>query len=178
MNSTIITTAPHHISAHRYMVTVAESWLGRHWWTLALPVAACLAIGATVNVAFTFVAFVLLCLVLPFIMMMLYFNYALTPEAAMAVRPHTVRIHPTDGIDVEFMPNPDNGRTYAPVHISWLEVQAAEKRSSDVAITFRNRCYRYLIIPYFSLNDDTDRVNAMLATIDRAIAVNQIPSPL
>lgn len=156
-----IHTSQHRISANRYMTTVSEEWLGRYWWTLALPVAACLAIGTLINVAFTFVAFMLLCLVLPFIMMMLYFNYALTPEATMAVRPHTISMDPEKGIDVNFRPDPETGKEFKPVHLDWSEVSEVETRSSDVVLKFHRRNYRYVIIPYFALNDDPELVQRL-----------------
>lgn len=156
-----IRTTRHRISANRYMTTVSEEWLGRYWWTLAIPVVACLAVGALVNTAFTFVAFMLLCLVLPFVLMLLYFNYALTPEATMAVRHHSVTIDPDSGIDIDFQPDELTGREFSPVHLGWDDVSEAEIRSSDVVLKFNRRNYRYMIIPYFALNDDPEEVSRL-----------------
>lgn len=156
------------------MSTVSEEWLGRYWWTLALPVAACLAIGTFVNAAFTFVAFMLLCIVLPFVMMMLYFNYALTPEATMAVRHHSVTLDPVAGIDVEFQSDPDTGREFTPVHLCWDDVSEAEIRSSDVVLKFNSRNYRYMIIPYFALNDDPVEVTKLHEVLRYAGKVNTL----
>lgn len=153
MNPTIQTEL-HRISVSRYMSTVMEDWLGRYWWILAIPVAGCLAVGAFVNMAFTFVAFMFLCLVVPFIMMLIYYNYALTPEATIAVRPHWVSLNPDSGIDVEFRPDPETGREYKPVHIDWAQISSVESRSSDVVIKFHHGGFRYLIIPFFALNND------------------------
>lgn len=153
------------------MVTVAEAWLGHYWWVLALPVITCFAVGSVINVAFTSVSFVLLCLILPLIMMMLYFNYAITPEAAMAVRPHIIKIDIRRGIDIEFADNPDTGRTYSPVHIDWQEIDTVEYRSSDTAITFRNRNYRFLIIPYYSFDSESD-IKALSEILNAAVTAN------
>lgn len=151
-----IHTALHRISANRYMTTVSEEWLARYWWALAIPVIACLAVGMFINPAFTFVAFMILCIVIPFVMMMLYFNYALTPEATMAVRPHTVTVDPERGIDVNFAPDPVTGREYRPVHLDWSEVSHAEVRSADVVLRFRRHNYRYMIIPNSALAESGD----------------------
>ncbi len=138
------------------MTTVSEEWLSRYWPALVLPVAICVAIGLVFDPAFTFVAFMLLCIVLPMVMMMLYFNHALTPEASMAVRPHIMAIGPDSGIDVTFAPDPVTGREYTPVHIDWQEISQAEIRSDDVVLRFHDRNFRYVIIPYSALIGDDD----------------------
>ncbi|MDE6314945.1 MAG: hypothetical protein K2L71_00595 [Muribaculaceae bacterium] len=163
-----IHTTLHRIPANRYMTTVSEEWLARYWPALALPVAICVAIGLIVDPAFTFVAFMLLCIILPFVMMMLYFNYALTPEATMAVRPHVLSVDQVSGIDVTFAPDPVTGREYSPVHLDWQEVSKAEIRSNDVVLRLHGRNFRYVIIPYSALTDDagcsqpTDQLHRML----------------
>ncbi len=173
MTATVI-TAQHRISANRYMTTVSEEWLGRYWWTLALPVVACLAVGAIVNAAFTFVAFMLLCLVIPFVLMMLYYNYALTPEATMAVRPHTVTLDPVSGIDLHFLPDPESGREYKPMHLDWDQVSGVEVRSSDVVLKFHRRNYRYVIIPYFALDNDPRLVDRLHEVLRAAGKINDL----
>lgn len=104
-------------------------------------------------------------------MMMLYFNYAITPEAAMAVRPHIIKIDIRRGIDIEFADNLDTGRTYSPVHIDWQEIDTVEYRSSDAAITFRNRNYRFLIIPYYSFDSESD-IKALSEILNAAVTAN------
>ncbi|MDE7387754.1 MAG: hypothetical protein K2M97_00720 [Muribaculaceae bacterium] len=149
-----ITTSLHRISSHRYMTTVGEEWFARYWWVLVLPVGICLAIGITVDAAFTFVAFIILCLVIPPAMMMLYYNYALTPEASAAVRPHTLSVSPAEGLDIEFAPDAESGRSFDPIHVDWNEVSHVDVRSHDVVISLARRPYRYLIIPYSALDPD------------------------
>lgn len=136
------------------MTTVSEEWLARYWPALAVPVASCIVVGMTIDHAFTFVAFMLLCLVLPFVMMMLYFNYALTPEATMAVRSHALTADAAKGIDVTFEPDRLTGRKYKSVHLDWSDVSEAEIRSTDVVLRFHDRNYRYIIIPYSAFPAD------------------------
>lgn len=149
-----ITTDLHRISSHRYMTTVGEEWFARYWWALVLPVGICLAIGAMVDVAFTFVAFIILCLVIPPLMMMLYYNYSLTPEASAAVRLHTLTVSPAGGLAIDFAPDAESGRQYSPIHVDWNEVSHVDVRSHDVVISLVRRPYRYLIIPYSALGPD------------------------
>lgn len=162
-----IVTTSYRTPAHRYMRSVAEEWLGAWWWALALPVAACLSVGAVINVTFTFVAMMLIFLVAPLIMLFLYYNYALTPEAIMAVRPHEVTIDREQGIDVSFEPHPESGRTYPPVHIGWGDVHDVEYNPTEIIVKLHRSGYRLLIIPYEALASEQDRqtLNSLLCHV-------------
>jgi len=135
------------------MRAVAEVWSGRWWWTIALPVIACLALGMALNAAFVFVAFMLVFLIVPLVMMFLYFCHALTPEARMAILYKRLRISPESGIDVVYEPAGDSGTAPASTHVSWDEVTDIEYRDRDVMMHLSGNRYRFMLVPYDAMPD-------------------------
>jgi len=130
-----------------YITVAAELWLGRYWWLLAIPVVACMALGMAVNPAFLFVGFMLAMVCAPMILMFLFYAHALTPEARIAVLPHSVGVSPAGGVSVEFAPD-GMAEPPAPVSIPLSEVTGVEYSGSHLMIHLSGRRYRFLIVPY------------------------------
>ncbi|MDE6491110.1 MAG: hypothetical protein K2L49_08145 [Muribaculaceae bacterium] len=177
----ILNTSTYSTSANSYMRTVAEVWLGRWWWCLIIPVASCFALAATVNVAFTFVGFMILFLIVPTVVMFLYFAHALTAEARMAVLRHRVSVS-SDEIVVDFEPDELTGNEYEPVHIGIREIVGVECRSHDLMLHLSGSQYRFLLIPYDAIGSDsaiaamTARLNdmAVSSAIDRTTTSSKL----
>lgn len=166
MNASI-ETGIHRTDAYQYMRAIAEVWSGRWWWTIALPVIVSLSLGMVFNPAFVFVALMLVFLILPLVMMFLYFYYALTPEARMAILKKRLRISPDTGIDVVYEPLDDTDTIPAATHIPWHEVTRVECRDRDMIMHLSGSRYRFMIVPYDAIND-ADRqklVSSMTSTI-------------
>ncbi|MDE7443945.1 MAG: hypothetical protein K2M65_07265 [Muribaculaceae bacterium] len=155
-----ITTSVYQTGAHTYMRAVAEMWLGRWWWIMIVPVGVCFVIGATVNVAFAFIGFMAIFLLVPMIIMFLFFTHALTPEASMAILPHEVTTSDT-GLDVTFVTNDETNRQYPPVHIDWNDVRSLEWRSNDIMLHLKGTPYRFLLIPYDAIGDAKNAFSAI-----------------
>ena len=129
-------TGIHSTNSYQYMRAVAEVWSGRWWWAIALPVVTCFALGMALNIAFVFMAFIIAFLIVPVVIMFLYFYHAITPEARMAILNKRLRISPDSGIDVIYEPLGDDAP--APeMHLSGSR-------------------YRFMLLPYEALGD-TDR---------------------
>ncbi|MDE7407556.1 MAG: hypothetical protein K2M76_03965 [Muribaculaceae bacterium] len=150
---TAYTTQVFRTGAHHYMRAVSELWLGRWWWTFVVPVGACFALAAAVNVAFTFVGFMLLFLVAPMILMALYMGHALTDEARMAILPHCVSVD-AGGITVDFpVADDDTERREASRRFTPDDIAGVERRSRDVVVMLKGRSYRFMLIPYDVMGD-------------------------
>lgn len=152
------------------MRAVAEVWLGRWWWCLIIPVAACFALAATVNVAFTFVGFMILFLIVPTVVMFLYFAHALTDEARMAILPHRISVM-SDGIMVDFDSDELTGREYAPVYIGGHDMVGLECRAHDLMLHLSGGQYRFLLIPYDAIGAESE-VAGMTARLRAMAAVS------
>lgn len=171
---TILKTATYSTTANTYMRTVAEVWLGRWWWCLIIPVASCFALAATVNVAFTFVGFMILFLIVPTVVMCLYLSHALTVEASMAILNHRVSVTP-DGVTVDFDPDELTGNEYDPVYIGWHDITGVESRAHDLMLHLAGGPYRFLLIPYDAVGSESDvaRFTAVLNDMAMSSAMSR-----
>ncbi len=149
-------TGIHSTNSYQYMRAVAEVWSGRWWWAIALPVVTCFALGMALNIAFVFMAFIIAFLIVPVVIMFLYFYHAITPEARMAILNKRLRISPDSGIDVIYEPIGDDAPAPETEHVPWSDVTAIEYRDRDVMMHLSGSRYRFMLLPYEALGD-TDR---------------------
>ncbi len=148
MNHAIETKA-YKTDSGQYMKAVAELWAGRWWWTIALPIATCFILAYTVNVAFVFVGLMLVFIVVPMIMSLLYFYYAFSPEAIIAIRNKRLHIIPNERITINYEPIEENTETpYPSTSINWDEIVMMEYRNRDIMLRLSGSRYRFLLIPY------------------------------
>ena len=129
---------------------VAEEWLLSRGWIVARPIAR-LAIAAyrTGNFRLWVVIPVLVCLILPLIMVGIYYKYSLTPEAIAAVWPHRVRVS-ADGSLTLLPQAPAQDSPAAPrpeLRVPASEIKTIDERSSRFIIHLKNKPFRYIIIP-------------------------------
>ncbi len=131
------------------MRLVAEEWLLSRGWLVALPIAA-LAFAAyqTGDSRLWVVIPVLVCLILPLVMVMIYYKYALTPEAIAAVWPHRVRISADGSLTLlPEPPAPDSPAAPRPeLRISARDIKTIDERASRFIIHLKNKPFRYVII--------------------------------
>lgn len=83
-------TAIFSIPASAYVRNVITIWLQRYGLLMLLPFLIIAVLGFTVDTAFFFVALMLLFLLYPAVLMMVYYNYALTTEARAEITAHDV----------------------------------------------------------------------------------------
>lgn len=77
-------------STSRYIAHIATHWLERRWWALLIPIAVPVALGLTVNHAWLLVAFMLLLLCYPSLLLLLLGRYVLRSQARKAVFSYSV----------------------------------------------------------------------------------------
>lgn len=168
-----VQTEVYQTEAHTYMRAVAEMWLGRWWWAMIIPVAVCFGLGATVNVAFAFIGFMVIFLIAPMVIMFLYFAHALTAEARMAILPHQVEA--TDnGLTVTFVPMNEGDREFPAADIAWTDVKALEWRNHDIMIHLKGTPYRFLLIPYSAMNNQGEFTAACQRHAKTTIGINEL----
>lgn len=94
------------VAPSRLAGMIMKLWIKRNWWWLALPPAACLVLAAAVDVKFTLIALIMVFLVIPPLMITVYYYHALAPEARMSVLPHRVESLP-EGLRIVYEPIDD-----------------------------------------------------------------------
>lgn len=122
--------------------------------------------------AFAFVALMMLFIVIPMIMSFLYFYYALTPEAIMAMRNKRILINPDKGITVTYEPadTDDSVPAFPPSHVNWQEITEIEYRNHDIMLHLTGSHYRFILIPYDAIgtHERQTKLADILSTIPHA----------
>lgn len=145
------------ITPGRYVRTAIGVWLTRYGWPGALVLAGFTAAGFIdarffiVTAAVAFVAY-------PGIMMIVYFNHALTKEAAYCVVPHRVRIDDS-GLRIDYLTQDD--RPTPPVRkVGMDEIGSAINEGSCLKLTLKSGRYDIIEIPSDAFKG-TDLATAM-----------------
>ena len=94
-----ITTAVHRISPSRFVRTVARTKATVLTSVVAVSLVVALIAGAMVNNAFYIAVPAILLVILPAVVSMIFFYYALSPAAAMLTLPHIITFT-NDTIDI------------------------------------------------------------------------------
>lgn len=149
--------------AGTYMRIVLGRWLRQNYWWLVVPTLLCLALAITVSAAFVFVALIVVFLLYPMSMMIVYFNYALSPEACAEVSAHRVEFT-TDGLIIDYMSRPDveNERTeyeiVKSVEIPYHQVCSYVNTDTSLILFTDRHGYRLHYIPASSMTQECHEI--------------------
>ncbi len=88
-----ISTKPYKINTRIICHIMLKQWLCKWWWTIALPVAALLAVGCF-DLRFMLVAFIVIMVVIPQALFLIYFSKLLTPNMKTALAMTEIEIEP------------------------------------------------------------------------------------
>ena len=148
----MIATIPHVITPGAYASRLMTECVCRYWWAIAVPVVPCLIAGCY-DLRFLIVAAAWLLIVMPGILALVYFRYALSPEAAKMTLPHIVTFA-DDTITVTW---PDTD--YPPLRIPKADVRSVEDTGSALVVA-APAPLRPLIIPVKSFPSPDDATEA------------------
>ena len=142
-------------------------WTRAHWWLVTVPPAVALVLAIAVDWKFLFVAVILVFIVIPHIMVTVYYYHALSPESAMSILPHRIVFEP-DALRIIYEPadrqvsdeNSENDENHSrPLRnddiIPRDSIKAVTTHKSDVIIHLSAGKYRILVIPVSALPDGT-----------------------
>lgn len=141
-----VTTEPFQGTPSAYVRHVFVAWLCRWWWVWALPVAACV-IGACYNFVWVFVALMIVCLLYPGVLMMIYFNYALSPEARHTLLPRRVTITDAPAITITYEKSPDRKNLPPEENYGTADVKDVELGGHNIVFILRHPRYHHISVP-------------------------------
>jgi len=119
--------------------------LSRFWWVAALPIAVLFVLAWSDN-RFFYVAFMALLIVIPGVLAMVYFRWALSPEIAVRMIPQ--RITRSDaGFTIEYQPQPDDRFTPPSENILKKEIVQVEDTGKYTTLFLSSSPYSIVIIP-------------------------------
>ncbi len=155
-----IETQPFKTSSGTYISTIFKQWLSRYWWTIVLPELLCIILAFTYNIAFAFVALMLLFIVYPIILSFIYFYYALTPRAVSSIFEKKITIT-QEGIHINYIaPDEKDDKIYKTPNdetISWDEIKSANYSGCHCTLRLTDNKYSYVIIPFQSIEGIEDK---------------------
>ncbi|MDE6653097.1 MAG: hypothetical protein K2K37_01750 [Muribaculaceae bacterium] len=132
------------ISPQQYVRAASSVWLTRYSW-IGLAAVIVTVMAGMYDARFFIVGAALLLVAYPGILMIVYFNHALTREAAYGVIRHKATL--TDsGIDIEYVPEDDHPTPPAR-HIGKEDIAKTEDTGHGMKITLTNGRYDIILIP-------------------------------
>lgn len=126
---------------------IMKQWCRRNWWIMALPPAICLVLAAAVDVKFLLIALMMVFVVLPPMMITVYFYHALAPEARMTVLSHRAEMT-ADGLRLIYEPLAEDVPPRPDDIIVWSRVKAIKVTSQFIAYHLDTGKYCILLIPH------------------------------
>lgn len=133
----------------RYVRTAIGVWLGRYGWIGGVVIAG-FTVAGFMDARFFIIAAVLALVAYPGIMMIVYFNHALTKERAYGVIPHKLIFDDT-GIRIDYRSR-DDYPTPPSKTIGIDEIACVEDTGSCMRITLISGKYDILEIPLSAFN--------------------------
>lgn len=150
------------ITPGKYVRTAIAIWLMRYGWMGVVIISGFVAAGF-LDPRFFIVAAAITLIAYPGVMMIVYFNHALTKEAAYCVVPHKVKFDDTF-ISIEYQIQED--RPTPPIRtIRMDEIENAEDTGSSLKISLKGKKYDFIDIPAEAF--EGDNFNEVLEAIKR-----------
>lgn len=138
----------HKVDKSTYLRQVGEDFAASRLWMAVVPSGALAAAGCIFDPVWLMVLLVAVCLVAPLLLVLLYFNYSMTPEAIAAIRPHTTEIDAHGNITMHFMPDEETGRSYRPLTITANSIGEFEERGNGFMVArVKGKPFRYVFLP-------------------------------
>lgn len=130
------------VYARHLLAIFIERW----WWMFVIPMAALLLLGMT-DVRWLIVALMLLLVVSPGVLLLVYFNYALTPDTARRVLPQRVIVNDSEGFVIEYAQPDDFGHRHPDEHISADRILRIDDAGSMIVLRLKSSPYSIIILP-------------------------------
>lgn len=140
-----LTTTPFHDTPGKYVRRIMAMWLGRWWWTMALPVALT-ALLSVIEAVWLFVALMILCLLVPAVIAMVYYNYALTPQAVATLELKIVSIS-DNSLVVTYCDKEKTEKIFR------SNIKSVEDTGKLLVVRLKNPEYSHLAIPLKAIPD-------------------------
>lgn len=167
----MLTSQPFKIPASTLAATIMKRWIGDHIVTLAMPPFILTFFGALFDLKILVVALMLVFVIIPPIMMIVYFYHAMSPTAAFSILRHSVSVD-TSGLTFTYLPeeNPvgqgihDETKDSAiparePEHVSWDRIARIDETSASIVVTLNDSPYSIILIPRDAFDGQSDWVN-------------------
>ncbi|MCM1094006.1 MAG: hypothetical protein NC421_08630 [Lachnospiraceae bacterium] len=155
----MITTEPFKVEASTLTGIIMRQWIKKHILILSLPPVILLFFGTLFDLRLVIVALMYIFVIIPPIMMIVYFYHAMSPEARYSLLPHTVSCD-SEGLHINYLPIDDTSLPRDPEIISWPKISSYKISSTGITIFLSLSTYSIIYIPYIVF-DDKKKLHSM-----------------
>jgi len=148
----MITTEPFKVEASTLTGIIMKQWIKKHILILSLPPAILLFFGSLFDLRFVIVGLMYIFVIIPPIMMIVYFYHALSPEARYSLLPHTVSCG-REGLHINYLPYDDTSLPRAPEIIPWTKISSYKATSTGIKLFLSLSAHSIIYIPYTAFDD-------------------------
>ena len=139
------------LPASKYMHHVLSLWLSRHWWLAIVPFAT--LVLSFSNIAWAYVSLIIVMMIYPTAMMMVYYNYALTRHARLALYRQRLVIG-GDTIEQHFVADEQFEAVPAVQIYDTTDVKQLSINGKTLTIDMAKPRYHHLSVPIEAMSDD------------------------
>ncbi len=155
-----ITIASCKVTSGDYIKRLCSLFMADHWVWFALPVLI-LASLAVLNIDFLIVALMAVFIIIPMVLTLLYFNYALTDEARISITEKELKVT-DEGLQIKTLSNKLQEYTFL-----WAEFYGYVVGENFLLLQHDGK-YRFFMIPLKAFNDEAQRTEC-IALVKRCI---------
>lgn len=134
---------------------IAVVWLGKWWWLLGAPIATPIMLGLMLDPRWFFVALMIICLCYPTVMLIVFCNHGLRPQARKASHDSIAEINQT-GLLITYMPIDETIPPPTPTSIKYDEISYYDITRKGIMLSWNNNPYNFILIPHKSLQSTED----------------------
>ena len=150
------------VSSSEYVKRLFSLFMTYYWALFLLPVLV-LASLSVVNVDFLIVALMAIFIMIPMVLTLLYFNYALTDEARLSISEKELKVT-VDGLHLKTLNNKEQEYFF-----QWKEFYGCLIYEKSLLLQHDGK-FRFFMIPCNAFHDNTQR-NECIAFIKRCITL-------
>lgn len=148
------------IESSTYTAILRRKYLRRNWWWLALYAAVCVTMSFF-DIRLMIAGLLLLVVVLPMLLALIYFNYALVQESRWSILQKSIAVS-ADAMTMTF-----EHPKMSPVTVRWADIEGYEVSQHCLVLDLDSRRYRFVAIPIAAFSNDETRLRQFLSYLRR-----------
>lgn len=155
----MITTGTFKVEASTLARIIMQLWVKNHIIQLALPPLILLFFGSLLDLRFVIVALMLVFVIIPPIMMTVYFYHAASPDARYSVLPHSLHMD-EKGITFTYYPIDENTPARESETVDWEKIGHMQLKRDGFILTLSHASYSIIYVPSTAFENQKKMLSA------------------
>lgn len=128
-----------------YVKQLLGIWLTKYWWIIILPLAG-VALAGIWDARWLIVALMMLMILMPAVMAIVFFNFALSPEVAKRTLPQFLNTN-AESFTISYAPHPESSFSPSSEQFTIRDIRTIEDNGKYLIIHMQSSQYSIIIIP-------------------------------